>query len=386
MARRATYLDKIWNQGDAVLLVEAGDVLGQRTRDGKEQSRFLASVMATFGYDAIGLGEKDLNYGLDYLRELMREHKLPYTSANVRDTLTGEPIVPEYLVVKKGGLRFGFVSVMAPHLKVVSMTPKEERFRIDEPVATLRELVPRLRREADTVILLSHLDIPGTEDLLKEVQGIDFVVVGHTHLTFADERVVGGTPLAAAGYEGRAMGRAELMIDAKGQVRAFSVELTNLDQSVADDPVMLEKVQAFKKQMEELRTSLHSGPPRTKGDEREEFLGEQSCRKCHQEIWQALQGSGHRQAFATLAQKGQSDNPDCLACHVVGYEYKNGYAPLPGRAHLQNVQCEACHGYGTLHRRDGAWAKEARATCAGCHDAANSPKFDFASYWQKIAH
>lgn len=360
--------------------------MGQRTRLDREQSAFLAQVMASFGYDAIGLGEKDLNYGLAFLKELIDKYGLPYTSANVRDAESGGLILPEYLVVEKAGLRFGIVSVLAPHLKIVSMTPREEEYTVDDPVATLRELVPRLREKVDSIIVLAHLDVPGTEDLLKEVEGIDVAVVGHTHRYFMDERVVGGTPILVAGYEGRAMGDAELMIDPQGEIQAFSIKLTNLDSSVADDPVVQEKVEQFKKDLEELKVSLSEGPQRTKGSEQEEYLGQQTCIKCHADVWQKLQGSDHQRAFTTLAQKGQSSNPECLVCHVTGYEFKNGYAPVPGRSNLRDVQCEACHGYGTLHKRDGKWGLEAADTCTRCHDEANSPDFDFATYWKRIEH
>lgn len=39
-------------------------------------------------YDAIGLGERDLNFGLEFLQKVIRDHKLPFTSANVRDAAT----------------------------------------------------------------------------------------------------------------------------------------------------------------------------------------------------------------------------------------------------------------------------------------------------------
>ena len=37
------------------------------------------------GYDAIGLGERDLNYGLPFLKEMIEKYDLPFTNANVRD-------------------------------------------------------------------------------------------------------------------------------------------------------------------------------------------------------------------------------------------------------------------------------------------------------------
>jgi hypothetical protein len=48
------------------------------------------------------------------------------------------------------------------------------------------------------------------------------------------------------------------------------------------------------------------------------------------------------------------------------------------------VQCEACHGPGSEHVEDpngGHIRKEVTATmCMRCHEAANSPRFDYGKY------
>ena len=95
LARRATFFNEIWDAGIMPLVVDAGDVMGTRNKREKRQTDFLLEQTGTFGYDAIGVGERDLNYGYDYLVEVMERHGLPYTSANVRFADTGELIVPE---------------------------------------------------------------------------------------------------------------------------------------------------------------------------------------------------------------------------------------------------------------------------------------------------
>ena len=52
---------------------------------------------------------------------------------------------------------------------------------------------------------------------------------------------------------------------------------------------------------------------------------------------------------------------------------------------FKGVQCESCHGPLRGHPEDGRVDAHAvtEATCVGCHDAANSPDFDFASYLRR---
>lgn len=369
-----------------MLLVDAGGLFGPRNKLEREQTRFLCEVTATFGYDAIGLGQADLNYGIGFLREMMEKNHLPFTNANVRDKTTGQLILPPWLVVQKGGVKFGLVSVLDPADPIITMTAQDEAYQVDDPVAALRTVLPELRKQAQTVILLSHLDLPRTESLLKDVTGIDVAVVGHTHQALPGERIFGKTLVVAAGFEGRTIGRLSGEFDRSGVLQAAQVKLIELDEKIADDPVMVEKVTQFKQRQEEARQSLRGAHQQVKGSASEQFLTQYECRKCHADIYAKLEGSRHNAALASLARKGMAQEPDCLVCHTTGYEFKGGYDDKAPNNRLANVQCEACHGYGSLHRRDGRWKTEARATCVTCHDQKNSPKFDFASYWEKIRH
>lgn len=369
-----------------MLLLDAGGMFGPRMKIEREQTRFVCEVTGGFGYDAIGLGAADLNFGLEFLREMIAQHKLPYTSCNVRTVADGPTILPPYLVVKKGGQVFGIVSVFDPAEKVTTMAAKDEVYVVDDPVATLRTLLPEIRKQARTIVLLSQLDVSGTEKLLREVEGIDIAVAGRTHQALPGERVVGKSILLASGYEGRTIGRLNAEFDSRGVAMAFNVALTELDQKIADDPVVKEKVEQFKSRLEEIRLSLRGSHQPVKGSAGEQFLTQFECRKCHADVYAQLERSRHNSAFASLAKKGMAQEPECLVCHVTGYEYRNGYDEKPPYNRLTNVQCEACHGYGTLHRRDGRWKAEARGTCVACHDQKNSPNFDFATYWEQIRH
>lgn len=386
MARRATLLDSVLNEGAPVLLVDAGGLFGPRNKLEREQTRFLCEVTASFGYDAIGLGQADLNYGLGFLREMMDTYHLPFTNANVRDKATGQLILPRWLIVQKDGVKFGIVSVLDPAEPFITMTAQDESYQIDDPAATLRTLIPELRKEAQTIVLLSDLDIPRTESLLKDVSGVDIAVVGHTHQALPGDRVVGKTALLAAGFEGRTIGRFDGQFDHDGVLQGFHIKLIELDDKIADDPVILEKLNQFKQKQEAARLSLRGSHQQVRGSASEQFLTQYECRKCHADIYAKLEGSRHNAALASLVRKGMSQEPDCLVCHTTGYEYKGGYDDKPPNNRLANVQCEACHGYGSEHRRDGRWKAEARSSCVTCHDQKNSPKFNFATYWEQIRH
>ena len=339
------------------------------------------------GYDAIGLGERDLNYGLDFLREMIDKHDLPFTNANVRDAATGELLLPEYLVVERSGIKYGLVSVLSPQHKIITMTSGEEMYTVDEPVAVLRELIPRMRQEVDTIVLVGHLGDAGSETVIKEVKGIDMAVIGHTFRNINNERIIDQTAVFGSAYEGRYIGRANLFVDdADGLVMAIDVGITSLDDAIADDPEMLARVAQYKEDLLAFKEAKRAAYPRTRGSEKESFLTDRACMSCHEDAWQSYVNSPHRSAFSTLRNKGQNFEPECLSCHTTGYQHKNGYSDEAPYNRLSGVQCEACHGYGTQHARDGKWLAQAKDSCTVCHDEKNSPEFDYATYWEKIKH
>ena len=370
-----------------MLMVDGGDLFGSRNKNEKFQSTFLAEMTGELGYDAIALGERDLNYGLPFLLEMIEKFDLPFINANVRSDKTGELILPEFVVVERSGIKFGIVSVLDPRHKIISMAAAEEVFQVDEPVAVLRDLLPRLREQADSIILLSHLGEQGTEELLKEVTGIDMCVIGHTSRNINAERVINDTAVFAAAFEGRYIGRANLFVDdADGRVMAIDVGITTLNDKVENDEEMLARVEKYKVGLLEFKTAKRAEYPRTMGSDKESYLGDRACMACHEDAWKVYLDSPHRSAFASIRNKGQSFEPECLSCHTTGYQFKNGYSDESPFNKLANVQCEACHGYGSEHARDNKWVVQAKDSCTMCHDQKNSPEFDYAIYWDKIKH
>lgn len=387
MARRATFIESVWDEGAPTLILDGGDVFGQRNRNSRLQTEFLCEVMGDLGYDAIGLGERDLNYGLEFLREMIGKYELPFTSANVRSAGNEDLLLPEYVVVERGGVRFGIVSVLDPKKRIVTMTAADERFEVDDPVATLRTVIPRLREECDTVVLLGHLGDGVTEKALREVRGIDVAVMGHTHRAAKDERIVHDVIVLSSAYEGQQIGRADLFVSREdGRIMAVDVNITLLNDKIADDESVLARVAQHKEDVVAFKEAKRAAFPRDLGSEKENFLGDRSCKSCHQEAWNAYATSDHRQAYTVLRRKGQGFEPECLVCHTTGYQHKNGYSERSPYNQLTNVQCEACHGYGTEHERNGSWGVQAKDSCVRCHDEKNSPDFDYATYWEKIKH
>ena len=67
----------------------------------RDKTGFLLDVMTLLKYDAVTVGEREFNYGYEYIKQLTEKSKVPVVSANVRDKATGKAIWKPYIVVRK---------------------------------------------------------------------------------------------------------------------------------------------------------------------------------------------------------------------------------------------------------------------------------------------
>ena len=156
------------------------------------------------------------------------------------------------------------------------------------------------------------------------------------------------------------------------------------------------------------------------------YVGAAKCGECHtkaHEIWkntphahalESLDPTFKRKGFERLHGVDKSFDPECIACHVTGWDpeeylrYESGFlnsefATEDAEKQLQGLlagnQCENCHGPGNRHveyieagNKDAAITEvkvtllQVEQTCNKCHDGDNSPKFDFEKYWEDVKH
>lgn len=158
----------------------------------------------------------------------------------------------------------------------------------------------------------------------------------------------------------------------------------SLGPEVADDPAVS---RYYKQYLDRLRSEkLVERMPKPS---EEEFVGSKACQSCHTEDYEIWTNSAHSKAWATLKADGHDADPDCVGCHTVGVDSKNGFIVEEKTPHLTDVGCESCHGPGKRHveaPEKAPMPTVGKASCMPCHNLSHSPNFDFESYWQRIEH
>ena len=176
-------------------------------------------------------------------------------------------------MLESGGARIGVVGLTTPTTAALLLARADAA--LPDPLEAMDRAVFALRRQGmGTVVALSHLGLPEDRRLAAEVEGMDAIVGGHTHLLLANGRARRGRAAPAgpgAGKDrdvriveamchGRYLGRLDLDLAADGRVAAHGGAERPVDASVPEDPAVAAIVAEYAAPLEEMRR-----PPRGRG-------------------------------------------------------------------------------------------------------------------------
>jgi 2',3'-cyclic-nucleotide 2'-phosphodiesterase (5'-nucleotidase family) len=201
----------------------------------------LLKGMSMIGYDAINLGEKDLQYGAEFLNAMKKEHDLPLISANIYNKNTGKLFAEPFVIKKVNDLKVGIFGIEtdAANPRIVHFG-----FEAKDPVATAKEIVEKLQKKCDVVIALSHIGLEQSKELAAQVEGIDFIVSGYRWDKTYSPVTVGETVIMQTGTQGKNMGHITFNVKDK-KTNLVNGALVNLNEKIAEDEKLAGFVKAF---------------------------------------------------------------------------------------------------------------------------------------------
>ncbi|MDU9002865.1 bifunctional 2',3'-cyclic-nucleotide 2'-phosphodiesterase/3'-nucleotidase [Sedimentitalea todarodis] len=234
----------LFDNGDAFQGAPMSDV----SANDPDQSHPLMRAFAYLRYDAIGLGNHDFNFGLKPLNLALQQSPCPVLCSNMqrirRTKSTGfEPFAILDRLLRCGEdewpIRIGVLSFLPPQTIQWDAHHLRGQMQTSGIVETARRWLPDLKAAGcDLVVALAHTGLSNTPDHtelenaarpLAELDGIDAVISGHTHLRLpgpdhcginnVDTRTgsVHGTPVVMAGTSGSHLGVIDLDLVADAQ-------------------------------------------------------------------------------------------------------------------------------------------------------------------------
>jgi 5'-nucleotidase / UDP-sugar diphosphatase len=258
LARRASYTKLVRERTGNVLVLDAGDDFSLDLAYTKEEASLTLEAFSIMGVDVLTPGENEFIFGLPFLQAAAENATFTMLAANVVDPESGEPVFGDEYIVHElpGGVRLAITGVLDETIRFPSYIDRS-LFRVEPAAATLRRLVPRMRREADFLILLSHLGIDRTKSLLGEVEGFDVAVIGHGKPLMKKTETVGKTLLLGTGGQGRYLGRIDLRFDASGTMRYGTMQLINLGDEYPRDPEVVELFREYQLPLTDKEAGVH---------------------------------------------------------------------------------------------------------------------------------
>ena len=160
------------------LILDGGDALGNTPLANFDQGRLVAEVMQVAGYTAVVPGNHEFDYGLDTLRLRIQEMGCPMLAANLKLDEGLENPFQSWVRVEQAGLGIAIIGLLDPGLAAVINPHQNPGIQITEPAAELREILPRLREEADYIIALIHMGENRALALARGFPEVDLFIAG----------------------------------------------------------------------------------------------------------------------------------------------------------------------------------------------------------------
>lgn len=263
--------------GQATVLLDNGDTL-----QGTPLASLLAKAPVTPGnaivaclnalaYDAVGVGNHDLDHGQTYLADVARALEMPMICSNIKgalnDAVQTSALISCAIPDGKGStkrLKLGVLSLLPPLTGVWNRHVLGADTEIAGAVDCLNAKIPDLRAQgADLVVVLAHMGVghmqsaPNAEEValaLVDVEGIDALITGHTHRRLPGPDYQGrvgvdanagrlrGVPAVMAGHGGSDLAVLDLRVteeDGRWRVVDHHAELRrNTPETPLDDHIM----------------------------------------------------------------------------------------------------------------------------------------------------
>lgn len=258
LAHIAGYVRDIRADRDDVLLVDAGDV----TEKGdlvayRSNGEVSFEAMGRIGYDAVTVGNHDLDFGMPQMRRFEELMGQPFLLRNLESPL-GEPVFDPSRIVEIGGLRVGLIGMINPR--------KPHLGGLDEEAsgAALADEAQTLEPRTDVIVALCHDGVEQVSRWARMAPEVDVLVAGHRHETLTEPVIIEetGAIVVAAGSDAHWVGRLELEVDPEtGDISDHHGELVLMrhDRIAADEDFLTwfeQRVEALAPQANEPVASL----------------------------------------------------------------------------------------------------------------------------------
>ncbi|MEA5006091.1 MAG: bifunctional UDP-sugar hydrolase/5'-nucleotidase [Rikenellaceae bacterium] len=187
---------------DAVVLLDVGDNLqGDNSvfyynYIDTSEINLVPEVFNYLRYDAVVIGNHDIETGHNVYDKVRKELKMPYLAANAVYKGSQEPYFIPYTVIKRGGIKIAVIGLTNANIKKWLSPSLYEGIEFTEAIPVLERYIRKIRQKEtpDIMIVAMHAGLGDEKQYQLEdpskfvaanVKGIDMVFAAHDHRSFA---------------------------------------------------------------------------------------------------------------------------------------------------------------------------------------------------------
>ncbi len=225
--------------GDKLLVVDAGDFLmGTLFQTLEGENSFQLNMMKTMGYDFVGLGNHEFDFGTKGLAKILANSKLhgeipqllnsnfqPYDDGRDAELAKffGDGTILPYKIVVRNGYKIGVFALVGLDADEAIATYNDVIFGKAVKCAKKTAKMLKTKEKVDLVVVLSHGGVKKNkkgnyegEDIKlgKAVPEIDVIVGGHTHVILPKLLRSGNAAIVSTDCNGTYVGKLEISFGA----------------------------------------------------------------------------------------------------------------------------------------------------------------------------
>lgn len=262
----SAYVDSLRNEwgADNIVLLDAGDCLQGDNASfyynfiDTVSTHLYARMVDYIGYDAVVVGNHDIETGHRVYDRVRKDMKAPFLAANALDVSTGKSYFDDYVILKKGGLKVAVIGFTNANIKNWLSPKLWEGMEFTSLIPMAQEIVDKVRKEEnpDVVIVATHTGCgfgDGSQyegqglDLFNSLTDVDFIVCAHDHRPIIHQN--DSICLVNAGSHCRNLGHGQINLRyEKGKLvsKSLSGDLIYVDKKVVDEEMKAEFAADFK--------------------------------------------------------------------------------------------------------------------------------------------
>ncbi|GAM14758.1 bifunctional metallophosphatase/5'-nucleotidase [Mesobacillus selenatarsenatis] len=251
VANRVAAIKQVREEKANTLLLDAGDVFSGTLYFNEFNGLADLEFMNMVGYDAMTFGNHEFDKGTETLANFVKEANFPFVSANVNfendenmNPLANNGISSEAndgevykgIVKEVNGEKIGIFGLTTA--ETVDISSPGEDVEFTDYINEAREAVKAFEEQGiNKIVALTHIglnDGGGDNDLTlaEEVDGIDVIVGGHTHVKLEEPIVVknGSEPtvIVQANEYGKFLGTLDVRFNKNGKIIQHNGELLDI--------------------------------------------------------------------------------------------------------------------------------------------------------------